>query len=163
MQRELIAGIENRILYLSIASFSLLLMFLGLITPAVNGTVGAAALVQEGAGLIGSGAWASLYLLTCSGLLIAWMWWSRESPLLARLILTVPGGVVLLVAAMQGAALSDALEAVGVDGIGLGPGYWLLGAGGAVLFLSSSLASLAEHMQDYSLSVTKKEREVDDD
>ena len=161
MEREFIGGIENRTLYLSITSFSILLMFLGLITPSVNGTVGAALLVQQGTTILGSGSWASLYLITCSGLLVAWMVWSRECPLLARIVLTVPGGVVLLLAAMQGAVLSDALEAT--EGIGLGPGYWLLGAGGALLFLSSVLASLAEWAPEFSISVTHVSKEENDD
>ena len=166
MERELITGISNRLLYLGTAAFSLLLMFLGLVTPAVNGTDGAALLVQEGASIIGSGTWAALYLLTCSGLLLAWMWWSRETPLWARIILTVPGGVVLLIAAVQGTAVSDIFESYrefGGEDAGLGPAYWLLGAGGAVLFLSSVLASLADYAPDFSISITRNRSEQDDD
>ena len=155
MRRELITGVENRIVFLGVASFALLLMFLGLVTPAVHGTEGAALLVQEGASIVGSGGWACLYLLTASGVLLAWLWWSGETPLWARVILTVPGGVVLLIAAMQGTVVSDAAAFYG--DIGLGPGYWFLGAGGAVLFLSSALACLAEAAPDISITLSRRE------
>ncbi|MDE2933951.1 MAG: hypothetical protein OXS47_08790 [Chloroflexota bacterium] len=141
-------------------------MFLGLVTPAVNGTDGAALLVQEGASIVGSGTWASLYLLTCSGALLAWMWWTQNAPLWARIVLTVPGGIVLLIAAMQGSAVSSVFESYrefGGEDVGLGPAYWLLGAGGAVLFLSSALASLSDYAPDYSISITRSTNEQDDD
>lgn len=156
MHRELIGGVENRVLFLGAASFSILLMFIGLVTPAVHGTEGAALLVQEGATIVGSGAWACLYLLTATGVLLAWLWWSGEAPTWARGALTVPGGVVLLIAAMQGAAVSDLIDSVGGAGIGLGPAYWLLGAGGALLFLSSALSCLADHAPDFSITVTRR-------
>lgn len=156
MRRELIDGVENRVLFLATASFSMLLMFIGLVTPAVHGTEGAALLVQEGGTIIGSGTWACLYLLTASGVLTAWLWWSKETPLWARGALTVPGGVVLLIAAMQGAAVSDLIDSVGGAGIGLGPAYWLLGAGGALLFLSSALACLADYAPDFSITVSRR-------
>lgn len=156
MHRELIDGVENRFLFLAAASFSGLLMFLGLVTPAVHGTEGAGLLVQEGATIAGSGTWACLYLLTAAGVLVAWLYWSGETPLWARAALTVPGGVVLLVAAIQGAAVSDLIDSFGGEGVGLGPGYWLLGAGGALLFLSSALACLADYAPDFSITVTRK-------
>lgn len=156
MDRELIDGFENRLLFLAGASFSVLLMFLGLVTPAVHGTEGAALLVQEGVTIAGSGTWACLYLLTGTMALLAWLWWSTETPLWARVVLTVPGGVVLLVAAMQGVVVSDLIDSFGDEGVGLGPGYWLLGAGGALLFLSSALACLAEFAPDFSITVTRK-------
>lgn len=162
MEREFITGVQNRLLYLGVAAFSILLMFLELVTPAVNGTDGAALLVQEGASIVGSGTWASLYLLTCSGALLAWMWWKQETPLWARIILTVPGGIVLLIAAIQGSAVSDITGLYGYDGVGLGPGYWLLGAGGALLFLCSVLASLSDYAPDYSISITRSRNEQDD-
>ncbi len=157
MHRELITGVENRIMFLAVASFALLLMFLGLVTPAVHGTEGAALLVQEGASLAGSGSWACLYLLTVSGVLLAWLWWSRETPLWASVTLTVPGGVVLLIAAMQGAVLSDLIAVSGRGDVGLGPAYWFLGAGGALLFLSSALACFAEAAPDFSITVSRRE------
>ena len=156
MHRELIDGFENRFLFLAAASFSLVLMFIGLVTPAIHGTEGAGLLVQEGATVAGSGSWACLYLLTAAGVLIAWLWWSIETPLWARAALTVPGGVVLLIAAMQGAAVSDLIDSLGREDLGLGPGYWLLGAGGALLFLSSALACLADYAPDFSITVTRR-------
>jgi hypothetical protein len=83
------------------------------------------------------------------------LWWSGKTSLWASVTLTVPGGVVLLIAAIQGAALSDATAFY--DDIGLGPGYWFLGAGGALLFLSSALASLAEAAPDFSITVNRRE------
>ena len=172
MERELFTGIPNRLLYLGAGAFALVLMFLGLVTPAVTGTDGAALLVQEGVSIVGSGTWASLYLLTCSGLLLAWMWRSHENPLLARLTLATSGGVVLLIAAVQGVAVSDLLEAIGSygdDGIGLGPAYWLLGAGGAVLFVGSVLACWSELPEKYqfsipyTFSIRRRESETDDE
>ncbi|MCY4392973.1 MAG: hypothetical protein OXE43_13135 [Chloroflexi bacterium] len=156
MRRELIDGFENRFLFLAAATFSLVLMFIGLVTPAIHGTEGAGLLVQEGATVAGSGSWACLYLLTAAGALIAWLWWSIETPLWARAALTVPGGVVLLIAAMQGAAVSDLIDSLGREDLGLGPGYWLLGAGGALLFLSSALACLADYAPDFSITVTRR-------
>ena len=156
MHRELIDGFENRCLFLAAASFSLVLMFIGLVTPAIHGTEGAGLLVQEGATVAGSGSWACLYLLTAAGVLITWLWWSIETPLWARAALTVPGGVVLLIAAMQGAAVSDLIDSLGREDLGLGPGYWLLGAGGALLFLSSALACLADYAPDFSITVTRR-------
>ncbi len=156
MHRELIDGVENRVLFLAVASFSVLLMFLGLVTPAIHGTEGAGLLVQEGATIPGSGSWACLYLLTATGVLLAWLYSSGETPLWARIALTVPGGVVLLIAAIQGVAVSNAVASFGYEGIGLGPGYWLLGAGGALLFLSSALACLADYAPDFSITVTRK-------
>ena len=163
VDREFITGIQNRLLYLGVAALSLFLMFLGLVTPAVNGTPGAALLVQEWTSIIGSGTCAALYLLTCSGVLLAWMWWSQETPLWARIVLTAPGGIVLLIAAIQGSAVSSLTSLYGYDGVGLGPGYWLLGAGGALLFLGSVLASLADYAPDYSISITRSTYEQDDD
>ena len=60
-------------------------------------------------------------------------------------------------AAMQGVAVSDLIDSFGGEGVGLGPGYWLLGTGGAVLFSSSVLACLADYAPDFSITVTRKE------
>ena len=141
MRRELIDGFENRFLFLAVATSRSCSCSSGSSRLHLHGTKEQALLVQEGATVRDSGSWALPLLAHRRRGLDSLAVVVNRDALWARARADLPGGVVLLIAAMQGAAVSDLIDSLGREDLGLGPG--VLGSWAPVAPCSSWSSALA--------------------